>query len=507
MEQAHELVLAGSALLLTGILAGVLSTRLGAPLLLALLALGMAAGRTGLGPELHDPRATYLIGCVAIALILFDGGLHTRGRVFRLAVAPASLLATLGSLVTCVVTGAAATLLLHLSWLQGGLIGAVVSSTDAAAVFLLLHQRGRGISERIAAMLETEAGINDPVAVFLTVTLVAVLSGAARSPLGLSLFLLRQASVGLAAGLLGAWVLVQLVNRLQVSSGLYPILVMAGALAIFGGTQMLDGSGYLAVYVAGILCGNLHLRSGQTITRFHEAMGWLAQLVLFIMLGMMVSPTALLPNLAAALGISAVLALVARPLAVWLSLLPFRFTVQERLFVSWVGLRGAVPVFMAMIPQFAGLPHSEIYFQVAFVVVLTSLLFQGWTIAPAARWLKLALPGEPETAQLLDIDIAADSAREVAAWRVAADSPALDRPFEALHLHSTATSWSSCSRATWSWRWRPTGRSRRRAGCSRPGRFPAPRRRCSAISRSIPTRRSTFWPISTVFPSPRARAA
>ncbi|HLY57217.1 MAG TPA: potassium/proton antiporter [Stellaceae bacterium] len=439
MEQAHQFVLIGSVLLIAGILAGVLSTRIGAPLLVAFLGLGMAVGPSGLGLTLRDPGTTYLIGCIALALILFDGGLHTRGRVFRLALAPATVLATLGALMTAAITGVGAMAFLHLDWRQGGLIGAIVSSTDAAAVFLLLHQRGSAISERLGATLETEAGINDPTGVFMTVTLVALLSGvAARSPADLGLFLLRQAALGLVIGVAGGTAMVQLVNRLNISAGLYPILVMAGALAIFGGTQMVDGSGYLAVYVAGILCGNLHLRSSQTITRFHEAMGWFAQLVLFIMLGLMVTWSRLLPTLPAALGISAVLALVARPVAVFLCLTPFQFRLQEQLFVAWVGLRGAVPIFMAMIPQFAGLPHSEIYFQVAFVVVLSSLLLQGWTVAPAAKWLHLDLPEEPEAAERLDLAIANESAREVAAWRVAAGSPALDRPFPALRLPTSA---------------------------------------------------------------------
>jgi cell volume regulation protein A len=434
MEHAHQLVFIGSVLLLASIVMGVLSTRIGAPLLVAFLGLGMAAGPSGLGLAVHDPRTIYLVGCVALALILFDGGLHTRGRVFRLALAPASLLATLGALLTALITGIGAMFLLHLDWLHGGLIGAIVSSTDAAAVFLLLHQRGRGISERIAATLETEAGINDPVAVFLTVTLVAAMAGAARSPADLMLFLLRQAVLGAAIGLGGAFVLVQLVNRLRVSAGLYPIVIMAGALAIFAGTQMVDGSGYLAVYIAGIICGNLHLRSGQAITRFHEAMGWLAQLVLFIMLGLMVEPRLLLPVVPAGLAIALVLTLVARPVAVFLCLTPFRFSLQEQIFVAWVGLRGAVPIFMAMIPQFAGLPHPEVYFQVAFVVVLTSLILQGWTIAPAAHWLRLDLPGDPAPADRLDLAVAAESAREMAAWRVAPGSPALDRPWADLRL-------------------------------------------------------------------------
>jgi cell volume regulation protein A len=435
MQHAHWLVFIGSLLLLGGILAGMLSSRIGAPLLLAFLGLGMAAGPDGFGLRVHDTGTAYLIGSTALSLILFDGGLHTRQRVFRLALGPASVLATFGVVLTAGITALAARWFLHLDWLRSGLIGAIVSSTDAAAVFLLLHQRGRDISARVAATLETEAGFNDPVAVFLTVTLVAAMSAHGTRPAAeLALFLLRQGVLGLVLGVAGGFAIAQLVNRMQVSAGLYPILVMAGAVCIFGGTQLLDGSGYLAIYLAGLVCGNSRLRSSQMITRFHEAMAWLAQLVLFIMLGLMVVPSHLLPALSGALGVALVLTVVARPLAVWLCLTPFGFTGQERLFIAWVGLRGAVPIFLAMIPHLAGVPHSDIFFDVAFITVLASLLLQGWTVAPAAHWLRLDVPGEPVAGQRLDLEIAAHDAREISAWRVAPGSPALDRDFDQLHM-------------------------------------------------------------------------
>ncbi|MEA2757073.1 MAG: potassium/hydrogen antiporter [Aliidongia sp.] len=435
MGQAHQLVFIGSLLLLAGILAGTLSSRIGAPLLLAFLGLGMVAGPDGLGLQIPDKSAAYLIGSTALTLILFDGGLHTRRRVFRLAFGPSLSLATLGVALTAVITALPAHFLLGLGWIQAGLIGAIVSSTDAAAVFLLLHQRGRDISHRVAATLETEAGFNDPVAVFLTITLVQMLSDhGAQSMAETGLFLLRQAVIGTGLGLAGGWTLVALVNRLPVTAGLYPIMVMAGTLCLFSGTQIAGGSGFLAVYLAGIICGISRLRASQIITRFHEGMAWLAQLILFIMLGLMVVPHQLLPQVPATLGIVLVLVFVARPLAVWLCLIPFRFTVQERLFIAWVGLRGAVPIFLAMIPSLEGLPHAEIFSHAAFIVVLASLVLQGWTIAPAARWLRLELPAEPTPGQHLDLGLAADDSREISAWRVAAESPASERAFESLPL-------------------------------------------------------------------------
>ncbi len=435
MALAHELIFIGALLLLAGIVAGILSSRIGAPLLLAFLGLGMAAGEGGLGLHVGETGTAYLIGSAALALILFDGGLHTQRRVFKLAFGPSLALATIGVGVTAGITAIAAYAFMDIGWLESGLIGAIVSSTDAAAVFLLLHQQGRDVSHRVTATLETEAGFNDPVAVFLTVTLVALLAHhGARSIAETLLFLARQATLGLALGIGGGTLLVQLVNRLPVTAGLYPILVMAAVLALFGGTQLLEGSGFLAVYLCGLICGNSRLRASQTILRFHEGMAWLSQLVLFIMLGLMVVPSHLIPQAPAALGVALALMFLARPAAVWLCLTPFRFTTQERLFIAWVGLRGAVPIFLALIPSLSGLPHAEIYFHITFLVVLTSLVLQGWTIAPAARLLRLELPEEAAEAQHLDLELAADTARAILAWRVASGSPAVERPFETLPL-------------------------------------------------------------------------
>ena len=435
MEQAHQLVFIGSLLLLAGIVAGMLSSRVGAPLLLAFLALGMVAGVDGLGLHFTSTGTAYLIGSAALAIILFDGGLHTRRRVFKLALGPSVVLASVGVAVTATIAGAAAVFLLNLGWTQGLLIGAIVSSTDAAAVFLLLHQRGRDINERVAATLETEAGFNDPFAVFLTTTLVTLAAGHGSQPFAaLLLSLAREALLGAAIGVGGGMILVQLVNRLTLAGGLQPILAMAAALCLFAGTQLLDGSGFLAVYLAGLIAGNSRLKSSQTILRFHEGMAWLSQLILFIMLGLLVTPHHLLPQAPAALGVALVLILVARPLAVWICLTPFRFSVQERLFVAWVGLRGAVPIFLAMIPTLAGLPQSETYFHVAFLVVLASLVLQGWTVAPAARWLRLEMPSDKRHGQRLDLEIAAAGSREISAYRVPLGAPALDRSFEQLPL-------------------------------------------------------------------------
>ena len=446
MEFADRWLFAGGALLLASILAGKLSSRIGAPLLLVFLAIGVLVGEDGPGRFafgetggglfiFRDVRTAYLIGSAALSLILFDGGIRTERASLSLALAPALVLATLGVAVTALLTGIVAAFALGRGWLEGLLIGSTVASTDAAAVFLLLHQRGTRLGERVNATLEVESGINDPVAVFLTMTLVALLT---RSGDATALATLRSLAqeflLGAAAGLAGGWLLVQLVNRLELAGGLYPILALAGALVLFAGTQLLEGSGFLAVYLAGIVLGNARLRAGRTIGRFVDGMAWLAQIVLFVMLGLFVSPASLLPDAPAALAIALALMLVARPLAVWLSLAPFRFTREERAFIAWVGLRGAVPIFLAMVPLLSGVPGSAVYFDVAFVVVLASLVLQGWTVVPAMRWLGLELPAAAAPDGRLDFDLAAGEGREVAVWRVAPGAAATARDFAELAL-------------------------------------------------------------------------
>ncbi len=444
LEFAHRWLFLVGLLILASIIAGKLSSRIGAPLLLVFLGLGMVAGEEGLGGIVFgetaggdvpaaDLHLVYLVGSAMLALILLDGGIRTERASFRLALWPALTLATLGVVITTVVTGLVAAPVLGRSWLEGLLVGAIVASTDAAAVFLLLHQRGAHTSPRINVTLEAESGINDPIAVFLTTSLVSLV-GAGGSWQGVGLDLLRQMGFGAAIGIAGGFGLLRLVNRLELAAGLYPILVLAGAIVIFAGTQLIEGSGYLAVYLAGLILGNMRLRGGRLIGRFLDGMAWLAQIVLFVMLGLFVSPRSLLDDAIPALIIAFALMLIARPVAVWLCLTPFRFTAQERLFIAWVGLRAAVPIFLAMFPLMAGVAGSHTFFNVAFIVVLASLALQGWTVAPALRWLGLEVPAPAEESERLDFDLSAGHGREIAVYRVGEGAPALDRDFAALPM-------------------------------------------------------------------------
>lgn len=425
MTAINEIIFLVGLLLLLAILAGRVSSRLGAPLLLVFLGLGMLAGEDGPGRiAFHDFHMAYLLGSIALAVILFDGGLRTRLETFRLVRSPALVLSTIGVLATVLVTGALASWVLGIGWAEGFLIGAIVGSTDAAAVFFLLNLRGMRLRGRVAATLEVESGINDPMAVLLTLLAVELVTVAGPvAPLDLVLELVRQLAGGTLLGLGAGFLLVWLVNRLDLADGLYPILALSFTLFLFGGAQAAGTSGFMAVYLAGLILGNRRHKADRLIRRFHDGLAWLAQIGLFVMLGLLVTPSRLeaqwLPGALVALG----LMLVARPLAVFLCLAPFRYTLAERVYVSWVGLRGAVPIVLATIPVLAGVPNAQVYFGVAFVVVLLSLLVQGWTVGPSARLLGLLAPPQPEPPTRADVDLPGGTG-QLAVFTVARDSEA-----------------------------------------------------------------------------------
>ena len=420
MEFANHLILLGAFLLLLSIFVGLVSSRIGAPLLLAFLGLGIFFGEDGPGGIFFENYfAAYTIGTMALAIILFDGGLRTEFRNFRAAAWPAMLLATVGVALTALLTGAAAKLVLGFGWVESILIGSIVSSTDAAAVFFLLHLHGFEIKPRVRGLLEIEAAINDPVAIFLTVTCVELLvAGDPEWSWFLLLDFFNEIIGGAALGVIAGFVLVWLINRLDLAAGLYPILAMAFALFTFGGAQVLGASGFMAVYFVGLVVGNRRHRARQLIDRFHDGLAWLAQMVMFVMLGLLVTPSQLLPALVPAVLIALFLVLIARPAATVLCLLPFRFARNEHAFVGWVGLRGAVAIFLGTIPVLVGVDNATVYFEVAFVVVLVSLIVQGWTLAPAARLLDVELPASARTPERIDVDLPATAGRDLMIYTV-----------------------------------------------------------------------------------------
>jgi cell volume regulation protein A len=391
MEASSELILLGGLLLLLSVFAGLVSARLGAPLLLAFLALGMLAGEDGPGHiSFSDFRLSYLIGSAALAIILFDGGISTKWSAVRKLILPSSLLATVGVAITAGIVGATAHYGFNIPWLDALLLGAVVAPTDAAAVASLLHMQNLHLRERVAGVLEVESGLNDPIAVFITLALVQLIRHpGASSWLGAGELFGMQMVGGAVIGLAGGQALLFLFRKLKLNAGLYPILGLAGALIVFGGAQVAEASGFLATYLAALILGNGRYQGKEMVDRFFGSFAWLSQIVLFLMLGLLVTPRHLEPLLGSAFAVAAVLILVARPVAVTLCLAPFRFQWREILFISWVGLRGAVPIFLAIIPVLTGARGGGLLFGTAFIVVMVSLLIQGWTVAPLARWLKL----------------------------------------------------------------------------------------------------------------------
>ncbi|AFL74227.1 potassium/proton antiporter [Thiocystis violascens] len=427
MDLTNQIILIVSVVLFASVLAGALSSRLGAPLLLVFLVIGMLLGEDGPGGiEFDDVQAAHLFGSLALAVILFDGGLATPYRNFRVGLKPALGLATIGVLITTLITGAFAVWWLGLGWLEGLLLGAIVGSTDAAAVFSLLRSRGLELKQRVGATLEIESGSNDPMAVFLTIALIELILNPQSNP-GLALLteFVRQMGLGALIGLAGGFGLVWLVNRLTMSPGLYPLAVLAGGLSLFGSAAVIDGSGFLAIYLAGLVVGNRPLQSRLDIKRFHDGIASLAQIGMFLMLGLLVTPSEFLPVALDALLFAAVLILLARPLAVWLCLLPFRFPWREQVFIGWVGLRGAVPIILALFPLLAGLEQAQMYFNIVFFVVLLSLLIQGWTLSSLARLLKLEIPPTTQVVQRVELDIPGQQELELVGYRLAENSPAV----------------------------------------------------------------------------------
>lgn len=425
MEFANQIILVAAALITFSIFAGVLSTRIGAPLLLVFLAFGMLAGEDGIGGiAFEDFRLAYLAGSLALALILFDGGLRTTREQFSLALAPALLLATVGVLLTAAITGVAAHYALGTTWIEGFLLGAIVGPTDAAAVFLLLHLRGLRLRPRVSATLEVESGLNDPMSIFLTLALVGLIAhgvpkgGLGEAALDLLVDFVWQMGGGLLFGLVGGQIVLRAVNRLKFSPGIYPIFAGALALVVFAGAQSVEASGFLAVYLVGAILGNNPHRATAEIARFFDGLSWLAQIGMFLMMGLLVTPSKLVPILIPSLAVAAVLIFVARPLAILLSLAPFKFVRGDLGFVSWVGLRGAVPIFLGTIPVIEHVRHAQTIFGVAFVVVLASLVVQGWTISPVARAMKVELPPRPQPRQRIELDLPAGVGRAVVAYTV-----------------------------------------------------------------------------------------
>ncbi|RFB89102.1 K+/H+ antiporter [Rhizobium leguminosarum bv. trifolii] len=428
MEAFYIVVLVSTALVLLAAFSSLLAFRFGAPLLLLFLMIGLAAGVDGLGIEFSNNYLAYILGSIALAVILFDSGFGTPMHAFRLAAVPSLALASLGVLITASLFAFAAMWLLNFTWLEGLLLGSIVASTDAAAVFFLLRIGGINIRDKVRSTLEVESGTNDPMAIFLTIALVEVLASGERYAginIGMLAMFVQQMGLGVILGLLGGMMIVLIVSKLDTDRGLTPIFVLALALLVFSFTGAVGGSGFLAVYVAGIYAGNRKMQAIGTIKRFQDGMTWLAQIIMFLVLGLLATPSQFPVIIVPAILLALFLIFVARPLAIWLSLLPFDYTQQEIGFVAWVGLRGAVSILLAIMPILGGLENGQIYFNTAFIIVLVSLLVQGWTIKPVAKKLGLIIPPRIGAVDKVEVDLPGAANHELLSYRVIKDSPVL----------------------------------------------------------------------------------
>ena len=371
-----------------------LSKRLGAPILLIILVSGMLVGEDGPGNvNFENFELAYSLGSIALAIILFAGGLETKMKALKGVRTVSVFLASLGVLITTGIVGFAASYILNIPIEHGLLLGAVIASTDAAATFMLIQQNQINLPPRLSNTLVLESGINDPMAIFLTIALTTVVNqgvhiGSDTALTFLPLFL-QQIGIGAAFGIIGGIGLTKILDRIELPIGLYPPMALAGAMAIFAATSILGGSGFLAIYLCGLIIADQLKRSAERILNFSEALQWISQIVLFFMLGLLVTPSDLGITAIPALMIAFVLMFFARPLAVAICAIPARFSFKETIYLSWVGLRGAVPIFLAIFPVITPGPIETDFFNIVFVIVVVSLVLQGWTVASSAKCLGL----------------------------------------------------------------------------------------------------------------------
>jgi cell volume regulation protein A len=387
--RAELVMLIGAALVCFSVFATRTSSRFGVPALLLFLGIGMLAGSEGPGGiAFADYGVAQTVGVVALVFILFSGGLDTDWPAIRPVLVQGLVLANAGVLLSTAILGGFAVLVLGFEWQAALLLGAIVSSTDAAAVFSVMRERGMNLKHNLEPLIELESGSNDPIAVFLTLGLIGVITTPGASLASLIPSFLLQMALGAAGGWLFGQLIVQVVNRVRLKQeGLYVVLTLALTLLTYAAVTLIGGNGFLAVYLAGIIIGNHNIVHKRSILRFHDGVAWLMQIAMFLTLGLLVFPSQLLPVAPTGLLVALFLALVARPLSVLATLFWFRRSLPELLMVSWAGLRGAVPIVLATFPLLAGVPGANMIFNVVFFIVFVSVLLQGMSIGWVARWL------------------------------------------------------------------------------------------------------------------------
>lgn len=393
MQISIEVVLiAFASIILISVLISKLTEKLGIPVLILFLAIGMVAGSEGIGGVyFDDPVLTQWIATIALAIILFSGGADTEWKSIRPIIKEGIALATIGVVLTAAAFGYFVHLILKLPWMVSFLVGAIASSTDAAAVFSLLRSKGVHLKGKLAPLLEFESGSNDPIAIFLTISVLQFIQNQSFSAGNLFLVFLLQMGVGVIIGWLVARLSLFLINRLKLGyEGLYPVLMIALVFLAFASAALLKGSGYLAVYILGLLMSKHDFLHKRSLIKFFDGGAWLMQIALFVTLGLLVFPSRLTPVILPGVLLSLLLIFIARPLGVFITLIPFKYTLREKVLISWVGLKGAVPIVLATFPLVAGISQADLIFNLVFFIVVLSVLLQGTTLPKVASLLKLS---------------------------------------------------------------------------------------------------------------------
>jgi len=429
-------LLIGAFLLLVSVIASKLSVRYGIPSLLIFLAIGMVIGSDGLNwIYFDDHQLAQSLGIIALAYILFSGGLDTKWTKIRPVLAPALSLATLGVAVSAAVIGTFAVFALGFGWIEGILLGAIISSTDAAAVFSVLRTNNISFKYRLKELIELESGTNDPMAIFLTIGLLSLIGSESSGWVDLILLFIMQMGIGLLFGILFGKLFTLLVNKINLSyEGLYPVLMVGLISFVYAVTDLLNGSGFLAVYLVGVVMASSGFVHQNSLTDFFDGIGWLMQIVMFLMLGLLVFPGQILEVAGKGLVIALILILIARPLSVFISLMFSSYKRSAKMMVSWVGLRGAVPIILATFPLVAGVQDADYIFSIVFFVVITSVAVQGTTIPLMAKYLKVTLPYSEKTRYPLQYDSDVDTKSALKEVVIEKSDPVVGKKIVDLHL-------------------------------------------------------------------------
>ena len=388
------LLLSASILILLAIVIAKLFDNLGLPTLVLFIGLGMIAGSEGIGGiYFDDANIAQTVGIIALLFILFAGGLDTDIKDIKPIKWQAFSLATIGVFISAMLFGIIASYLLNIELLYGLLLGSIISSTDAAAVFNVLRSKNVSLKNNLKPLLELESGSNDPMAIFLTIGLIEMITIPDSNIWDLLLMLVYQFGFGSIIGLSMGGIIVIVINKIKfMYEGIYPVLLIGFAFIVYSSTNLIGGSGFLAVYLAGIIIGNKDFVQKKSLLRFFDGLAWLGQIGMFITLGLLVFPSHLLPIIGIGLTLSFILMFIARPLSVFISLIFSKAKFVEKIFVSWVGLRGSVPIILATFPLIAGVKYADLIFSIVFFIVLTSALLQGWSLSFVAKLLKLNAP-------------------------------------------------------------------------------------------------------------------